>query len=75
MGSSLKILHAACKVFGKGGEKMLEGYKTTLTMDSKGRIVIPIKVREAMGMKEADLLALVYQDGVIEIFVTELEKK
>jgi AbrB family looped-hinge helix DNA binding protein len=58
-----------------GGGKMLEGYKTTLTMDSKGRIVIPIKVREAMGMKEADLLALVYQDGVIEIFVTELEKK
>jgi AbrB family looped-hinge helix DNA binding protein len=59
----------------KGGGKMLEGYKTTLTMDSKGRIVIPVKVREAMGVKDSDLLALVYQDGIIEIFVTELEKK
>lgn len=54
---------------------MLEGYKTTLTIDNKGRIVIPAKVREAMGIKETDLLALIYQDGIIEMFVTELEKK
>jgi AbrB family looped-hinge helix DNA binding protein len=54
---------------------MLEGYKTTLTIDNKGRIVIPVKVREAMGLTEKDLIACVYQDGVIELFVTELEKK
>jgi AbrB family looped-hinge helix DNA binding protein len=58
-----------------GGGKMLDGYKTTLTIDTKGRIVIPIKVREAMGLTEKDLIALIYQDGVIELFVTELEKK
>lgn len=54
---------------------MLEGYKTVLTMDSKGRIVIPAKVREAMGLKETDIIGLVYQDGIIELFVTDIEKK
>lgn len=49
-------------------------YKTAITVDDKGRIVIPQKVREDMGLQRGEMLGLEYQDGIITIFVLDLEK-
>lgn len=50
------------------------GYKTVITIDEKGRIVIPSKVREELGVIRGDMMALEYQDGVITLFVVDKEK-
>jgi AbrB family looped-hinge helix DNA binding protein len=43
-------------------------------LDKQGRIVIPAKVREAMEVKEGDSVAIEYQDGIMQVYVINIEK-
>jgi len=52
-----------------------QGFKTVLTLDNKGRIVIPVKVRELLGLEIGEVLALEYQDGIIQLYPVDLVKK
>jgi AbrB family looped-hinge helix DNA binding protein len=49
-------------------------YKSVITLDKQGRIVIPAKVREAMEVREGDSLAVEYQDGILQVYVINTEK-
>jgi AbrB family looped-hinge helix DNA binding protein len=53
-------------------EKMF-AYVDTLVIDKQGRIVIPAKVRKDLGLNEGDMIRLEYQDGIIQIYLVEME--
>jgi AbrB family looped-hinge helix DNA binding protein len=53
---------------------MVNEYKTVLMMDGKGRITIPAKVRDMMNFKEGETLALILQDGIIQVFPVDLSE-
>ena len=63
---------AAAMAF-KGGVGMFV-YKSVITLDKQGRIVIPAKVREAMQVREGDSIAIEYQDGIMQVYVIDTEK-
>ena len=50
-------------------------YKTSTVLDDKGRIVIPVKIRESLELKKGDLLGIEYQDGIIQIYAIADEQK
>lgn len=55
---------------------MLEVYKTVLMLDDKGRVTIPVKVRDLLELKAKDALRLefVAADGIIMIYPIFVEK-
>lgn len=59
----------------EGGGNELFQYKSTITVDSKGRILIPLMVRDRLELKQGDVFILEYQDGIITLtFLGEEEK-
>jgi AbrB family looped-hinge helix DNA binding protein len=57
-----------------GGESVgMNRYLSTLVLDKHGRIVIPVRVRNEMGLNEGDALVLKY-DGY-QITIEKGEKK
>lgn len=50
-------------------------YRTVLTLDNKGRVVIPVKVREELELKSGDTFVLEYADGIITLVAWDVEKK
>jgi AbrB family looped-hinge helix DNA binding protein len=55
-----------------GGEKM--NYVTTLVLDDKGRITIPVKVREFLSLQPGEMIHLSFEVGTTEIKLIINEK-
>lgn len=46
-------------------------YVTSLILDGKGRVVIPSRVRESLGLKPGDIVKLEFLGNVITLNVEE----
>jgi AbrB family looped-hinge helix DNA binding protein len=44
---------------------LLDNLKSTIVIGDKGRIVIPVKIREALQLEEGDALTIAVVDGII----------
>jgi AbrB family looped-hinge helix DNA binding protein len=51
--------------------KFVEDYRVRMRIGAKGRLVIPAKIREVLGMVDGDMLILRVVDGELRIATTE----